>query len=578
MTRNNHKNTTAWAMTRPAGQGRWTTGRRALMVVAALGLGALAGCSVTSEGDTEASGDVSDDESGAATDSDGTSSSEAADDSGDSTTESGADDGEATTDEGQTDDGETDDGDATNDDENSDDSNSDDAADEPNAGDDSVTDEATTDGDETEDGDQGATDEEADSETDGGEEGDEEADGSTDPGEEPTEPEPAPDPPRLPGLNLAFTTIANLDIPIAMTTRAGSDNLYIAQQNGEVRVIEAPGGESSDNGERLLDLRDDTVAQGEQGLLGIAFSPDGRRLYASYTDRDGSNRIDEFTMSESTRNERVDTDSRRNILTVEQPAGNHNGGDIHFGPDGFLYIGLGDGGGAGDPFVHGQNRASLLGTILRIDPDVALGEETGNPDDRAGARPYDIPADNPFVDDDGAADEIWISGARNPWRFAFDDATGDLWIADVGQSTLEEINHFAADDGGGRGANLGWSVMEGTQSFTGEPEPADHSPPVFEYGRNDGCSVTGGIVYRGEAIPALDGFYLFGDFCSERVRALRLSDGGQVAEVGDLNGLAVGAQTLISFGEGPNGDAYVLLASGEVRRIDLVAAAASDVV
>ena len=320
--------------------------------------------------------------------------------------------------------------------------------------------------------------------------------------------------------------IAELDAPVAFAARAGDPSLYIAERGGEVRRIEITTRRSTGTTptttqtfelERAvtLDLSDEVTAGGEQGLLGLTFSTDGTRLYAAFTGLDQRQHLVEFTMED----EEADTGSRRDLLTIDDQFPNHNGGQLAFGPDGFLYWGMGDGGGGGDPERTGQDPSDLLGSILRIDPDVA-------PEERETI-PYAIPNGNPFAAGGGAA-EVWSYGLRNPWRFSFDRATGDLWIADVGQDQYEEIDLLLATDGtnAGRGANLGWSEMEGAEPFDGGSLPAGAVEPLFAYGRSDGgCSVTGGFVYRGERIPALVGVYVFADYCEGRLRGIVQVDG-----------------------------------------------------
>jgi glucose/arabinose dehydrogenase len=242
------------------------------------------------------------------------------------------------------------------------------------------------------------------------------------------------------------------------------------------------------------------------------------------------------------------------VLAVDQPFANHNGGDVEFGPDGYLYFGLGDGGSAGDPEGNGQDPSTLLGSMLRIDPQGTLD----------GDEPYAIPGDNPFADGDAGEPEVWLYGLRNPWRFSFDPATDDLWIADVGQNAWEEINRLPAADGGGRGANLGWNELEGTHSFEGV-NPDDGVLPVFEYPHDDGgCSVTGGVVYRGNAIAGLAGAYLFGDLCNPTLRALDVS-GDEPREV-SFDDSEVG--NLVSFGQDNDGEVYAVSLDGPIYRLD----------
>ncbi|MGW6534029.1 PQQ-dependent sugar dehydrogenase [Streptomyces venezuelae] len=316
--------------------------------------------------------------------------------------------------------------------------------------------------------------------------------------------------------------------------------VWIAERAGTVRVLGKQG-----LGEPVLDISAETTTDGERGLLGIAFSNDFRYFYISYTDLQGTSTVDEFAVSKG----KLRPETRRTVLTQTQPYSNHNGGDIKFGRDGYLYIALGDGGSGGDPHGNGQNLDTLLGKLLRIDP--------------RGGTPYAIPADNPFVGDPKAKDEIWAYGLRNPWRFSFDRGTGDLFIGDVGQSAWEEIDRAPATSKGGE--NYGWSQMEGTHPFREGTEPANHVPPVHEYDRTGlGCSVTGGFVYRGKAIPELRGQYLFSDYCDGTVRALKMKD-GKVTGVSDLG---VNGGEVVSFVQGGKGELYVLDLGGPVSRID----------
>jgi glucose/arabinose dehydrogenase len=321
-----------------------------------------------------------------------------------------------------------------------------------------------------------------------------------------------------------------------MAVRAADDSLYFAQKTG--RVVALRGGDVR----VVLDITTEVSQGGEQGLLGLAFSPDGSRLYTNHTDPNGHTRITEWAI----RDGRADPDARREILFVEQPFSNHNGGNLAVGPDGYLYIGLGDGGSGGDPLGNAQSGTSLLGKMLRIDPRIE------------GDRAYRIPDDNPFVDQDGFRPEIWAVGLRNPWRYSFDRSTGDLWIADVGQSAREEINRQPAGAGG---QNYGWDRLEGTEPFEGSP-PAGAVSPVYEYGRDQGSTVIGGYVYRGSAIPGLAGWYVFGDFFNSELRALRVA-GGTVRE----RELGATVENLSAFGEDAAGELYALSLSGPVFKI-----------
>jgi glucose/arabinose dehydrogenase len=250
--------------------------------------------------------------------------------------------------------------------------------------------------------------------------------------------------------------------------------------------------------------------------------------------------------------DQADPTSEAILLTVAQPFPNHNGGQILFGPDGMLYIGLGDGGGSGDPGGRGQSLADLLGDLLRL--DVASG--TG----------YTGPPDNPFVGQAGAQPEVWSYGLRNPWRFSFDAATGDLYIADVGEGSWEEVDVVTAAAGAGRGANFGWNVMEGRHCYARPGcDPSQFTLPVLEYSHGSGCSISGGYVYRGAAIPALQGHYFYADYCSGWVRSFRLQD-GQAVEPYQWPTLAPGGQ-VPSFGQDAAGELYVMNAGGQVFRI-----------
>jgi glucose/arabinose dehydrogenase len=280
--------------------------------------------------------------------------------------------------------------------------------------------------------------------------------------------------------------------------------------------------------------------------LGLAFSPDAGWLYVDFTDVAGDTRVEAFAMARG----RAEEASRREILFVDQPYANHNGGQLAFGPDDYLYIGLGDGGSGGDPHGNGQALGTLLGKIVRVEP---------TPD---AAEPYRIPTDNPFVGRADARPEIGAYGLRNPWRFSFDPATGDLWIGDVGQSAWEEIDLEPAGSGGGR--NYGWNAMEGAHPYgDGEPEPS-FVRPVYEYAHDgSSCSVTGGEIYRGAAIPALDGWYVFADFCRGELEALGEHRDGTRAHVG----LGLEVPNVASFGTDALGELYVLSLGGPVYRL-----------
>lgn len=350
---------------------------------------------------------------------------------------------------------------------------------------------------------------------------------------------------------LVLTPVASLPDPMALVSRPGTGrdtgDLYVATRDGRVWLMAADGDEPP---EMVLDISAQTNPDCEEGLLGIAFSSDGSKLYVSYTDLEGDSQIVEYPMS----GQWVEGDQARTLLSARQPACNHNGGHIAVGPDGYLWIGFGDGGGRDDMFNQGQDLDTLLATMVRIDPEAD------------GGSAYSIPDDNPFADGGGRA-EIWHYGARNPWRFSFDRATGDLWIADVGQNTWEEIHVLRAADGWKPGANLGWPLFEGDERFSGTATPDDLDFPVYVYHHDDGCSITGGHVYRGSAIPHLVGTYVFGDFCVGRLWGLTINDQGAATRF-EL-GLSVPQVTLVSFGEDAAGELYVLSFDGTVYRLEL---------
>ncbi len=346
----------------------------------------------------------------------------------------------------------------------------------------------------------------------------------------------------LTGVRVRLTQVATVDRPVAMAVRPGHDQLFVAERDGQVVVID----DGEVRPEPLLEV--ETTTDGERGLLGLVFSPDGDRLYVNYTDAEGDTRVEEHRMVEGAAE--VEPGEPRTLLHVAQPFSNHNGGHLAFGPDGLLYVGLGDGGGGGDPEGNAQDTETLLGSILRIDPKAQ------------GDAAYGIPGDNPFAGGGGRG-EIYVYGLRNPWRFSFDRTTDDLWIADVGQNAIEEINRLPA--GSAAGANMGWPALEGSRPFEGEPPP-DAVPPVYEYDHDEGFSVTGGFVYRGERIPGLRGAYVFGDLGTARLWALAADGNGGLGRH-DL-GVGVEEGTLASFAEDAQGELYVLSLAGPVLRLD----------
>ncbi len=346
----------------------------------------------------------------------------------------------------------------------------------------------------------------------------------------------------LDAVEIAAEVLVVLDAPVDAAT-APNGEWWVAERGGRVLVVD-PG--TGAVGETLLDLSDETVVRREEGLLGIAV--DDTALYANFTDLSGDTQVHAWLLDDSGR-----PGERHGLLRIAQPRPSHNGGGMAIGPDGYLYIGMGDGRAPGDPLGNGQNPHSLLGAILRIEPTPGAAE------------PYGIPADNPYAGG-GGAPEIFAIGARNPWRFSFDPATQNLWVADVGQDAAEEITLLAGAEGWGLGANLGWNLREGTLRFAGE-RPPGNVDPVFEYyhgGSPDGCSVSGGHVYRGAAVPELVGSYVFGDYCTARIWALSIADGTPAFR--DL-GVDVPGEQLVGFALDPAGELLALSLHGEVSRI-----------
>jgi glucose/arabinose dehydrogenase len=343
--------------------------------------------------------------------------------------------------------------------------------------------------------------------------------------------------------------VAGLSAPLYLTTPEGDPRLFIVEKVGTIRIVQ----DGALLPQPFLDISGSVSTGNEQGLLGLAFDPayaTNGRFVVHYTDVSGDTRVSEFHVS--TDPDLADPLSEVPILSADQPFANHNGGQVLYGPDGYLYVTLGDGGSANDPDGRGQSLADLLGSILRIAPLEAGG--------------YDVPEDNPFVGVSGAVPEVWSYGLRNPWRVGFDPANGDLYIADVGQGSWEEVNISTAADGAGRGLNFGWNVMEGPDCFAvADCEPDQFQLPVLAYGHNEGCSITGGFVYRGDAIPALQGHYFYSDFCSGFVRTFRYENGTAVDQA-QWPSLAPGGGVL-SFGLDAAGELYVLSGAGGVYQI-----------
>jgi glucose/arabinose dehydrogenase len=362
--------------------------------------------------------------------------------------------------------------------------------------------------------------------------------------------DPGPDLPTGEGVRL-MEIASGLSVPLYLTAPAGDvSRLFIVEKTGTIRIVK----DGTLLPDPFLDISGQVSGASEQGLLGLAFPTDYNstgRFVVHYTDIAGDTRLSVFQVSANP--DVADAASEQVILSADQPFTNHNGGQIAFGPDGFLYLGLGDGGGSSDPEGRGQDLSELLGSILRI--DVQSGTF------------YTVPADNPFVGQQPATrPEVWSYGLRNPWRFTFDRANGDLYIADVGQNNVEEVDVAPAASGGGKAANYGWSIMEGNQCYGGgQCDQTGLTLPTFQYRHDEGCSIIGGSVYRGSGIPALQGLYFYGDFCQGWVHSFRYVDGA-ATEVTNWPALHT-ASSLTSFGEDAAGELYVLESSGRVSRI-----------
>jgi glucose/arabinose dehydrogenase len=339
---------------------------------------------------------------------------------------------------------------------------------------------------------------------------------------------------------------SGLESPLWLTAPPGDPRLFVVEQPGRIRVIK--------DGRVLerpfLDITGEVLWGGERGLLSVAFHPrfaENGRFYVNYTSRpDGDTRVERYLTLPGA--DTADASSAATVLEVEQPFPNHNGGQVMFGPDGMLWIGMGDGGAAGDPFGHAQNRNTLLGDLLRIDVD--------------SAEPYSVPAGNPYAGQRGRRGEIWAYGLRNPWRFAFDRVTGLLYIADVGQDKWEEINVAPADS---LAINYGWNRMEGKHCYGSLGcAPRGTLLPVVEYGHDQGCSITGGFVYRGTRLPELAGHYFYSDYCAGWLRSFKYENSAVVDHrTWDVPNVG----PILSFGEDATGELYVLSGHGAVYRI-----------
>jgi glucose/arabinose dehydrogenase len=340
--------------------------------------------------------------------------------------------------------------------------------------------------------------------------------------------------------------MSDLSDPIGLVAAGdGSGRLFIVEQEGMILAWK----DGALQQKPFLDIRDRVGRHGsEQGLLGLAFHPDYANtgfFYVNYTDQKGDTHISRFSVS-ADNPDLADPGSEKLLIFVDQPFPNHNGGSVVFGPDGYLYLGLGDGGSGGDPFGNGQSTDTLLGKILRI--DVNSGD------------PYGIPADNPFANG-GGRPEIWAYGLRNPWRFTFDSQTGDIYIGDVGQDKWEEIDYLPA--GSPPGANFGWNYREGRHRYQGVYLGNDLIEPVAEYDHGQGCSVTGGMVYRGSSLPEWQGVYLYGDYCSGRVWGLLKNPDGsfQNSVLFDTHA------NITSFGVDEAGEIYLVEYAGTISQL-----------
>jgi glucose/arabinose dehydrogenase len=377
----------------------------------------------------------------------------------------------------------------------------------------------------------------------------------------PTPSEPAPQPgvtPDLGALEIAFAPVADgfTQPVLVLGPGDGSGRLFVVERGGLLKVVQ----DGEVEPEPFLDLSDAVSTDSERGFLGIAF-PKGfaehGRFYVNYTDADGSSVVSRFLAGDTG----ADRASETVLLRTPQPYANHNGGHLAFGPDGYLYTSFGDGGSGGDPMGNGQNLLTLLGAMLRLD----VGESPDSPVDPDGDT-YGIPDDNPFADGERGLPEIWSYGLRNPWRFSFDRETGDLWIADVGQNAVEEVNFQPSTSDGGE--NWGWNLFEGTSPFPSDrtvtEDQADFAWPIVEYRHPIGRSVTGGFVYRGADFPQMRGVYLYGDFVSGRVWGLVRPEGAPA----ENRELAETGMSVVSFGEDDDGEVYLVDFSGAIYRVE----------
>ena len=358
----------------------------------------------------------------------------------------------------------------------------------------------------------------------------------------------------LPAL-AAQRVVGGLEEPVDLQVPRGDRNrLFVVEQRGRILIVRNGAVAAT-----FLDIVSRVRSGGERGLLGLAFHPQyaqNGRFFVNYTNLAGDTHISEFRAA-SPSSDSADPASERLMLLIPQPFANHNGGGLAFGNDGHLYAGLGDGGSGGDPFRNGQNLASALGKVLRF--DVNSGDQT--------APGFRVPPDNPFLSTPGAFPAIWAYGLRNPWRISFDPATGDLFIGDVGQNAVDEVDVGLVTGRGGE--NYGWNIMEGSRCF----DPPSGCPtagltlPVVEYTHGEGCSVTGGYVYRGCRLPGYHGTYFYGDYCTAFIRSFRLENGRAVDQRDWTASLSRDVDALSSFGVDDEGEIYIVDHFGEVFRI-----------